>query len=88
MTTKRKVIDMNLYQILALCGMASPIVYTVMWILGGFLRSDYSHVRDDVSSLMAVGAPRKRVFDAFIITSSVLLLVFYLGLHQGINNGA
>jgi hypothetical protein len=37
--------------------------------------------------LIAVGAPRKRLFDAFIITSSVLLFVFYLGLHWGINNG-
>jgi len=58
-----------------------------MWILGGFLRTDYSHIRDDISSLTAVGAPRKRLFDAFIITSSVLLFVFYLGLHGGINNG-
>ena len=67
--------------------MASPIVYTLMWILGGFLRSDYSHIRDDISSLTAVGAPRKRLFDTFSITYSVLLFLFYLGLHGGINNG-
>ena len=58
-----------------------------MWILGGILRSDYSHIRDDISSLFAVGAPRKRVFNSFIIASSVFLFVFYLGLHWGINNG-
>lgn len=80
-------IDMNVFQVLAICGMVSPILYTLMWILGGFLRSDYSHIRDDISSLIAVGAPRKRFFDAFIIASSVLLFVFYLGLHWGINNG-
>ena len=80
-------VDMNLYQILALCGMLSPILYTLMWILGGFLRSDYSHVRDDISSLFAVGAPKKRLFNAFIIASSVLLFIFYIGLHWGINNG-
>jgi len=67
--------------------MISPIVYTLMWILGGFLRPNYSHIRDDISSLTAVGAPRKRLFDAFIITSSVLSFAFYLGLHWGINNG-
>ena len=78
---------MNIFQILAICGMVSPILYTLLWVLGGFLRSDYSHIRDDVSSLIAVGAPRKRVFDSFIITSSVLLFVFYLGLHWGIDNG-
>ena len=81
------VVAMNLYQFLAICGMLSPVVYTVMWILGGHLRSDYSHVRDDISLLLAVGAPRKRLYDAFMITSSVLLLVFYLGLHSGMNNG-
>ena len=78
---------MNIFQILAICGMFSPIAYTAMWILGGRLQSDYSHIRDDVSSLVAVGAPRKRLFDALIITSSVLLFVFYLGLHWGINSG-
>jgi len=78
---------MNLFQIVAICGMISPILYTLMWILGGVLRPDYSHIRDDVSSLIAVGAPRKRFFDVFLITSSVLLFVFYLGLHWGINNG-
>jgi hypothetical protein len=79
--------EVNLFQVLAICGMVSPVVYTLMWILGGLLRSDYSHVRDDVSSLVAVDAPRKRLFDAFIVTSSVLLFVFYLGLHWGINSG-
>ncbi|MHA2406447.1 MAG: DUF998 domain-containing protein [Candidatus Hermodarchaeia archaeon] len=78
---------MNIYQILAICGMLSPIIYTVMWILGGLLRSDYSHIRDDISSLMAVGAPRKRLYDSFLITSSVLLFAFYLGLHGGLNYG-
>ena len=78
---------MSLFQILAIFGMLSPILYTIMWILGGVLRSDYSHVRDDISSLFAVGAPRKRLFNAIIMVSSVLLFVFYLGLHWGITEG-
>ncbi len=78
---------MNIFQVLAICGMASPILYTLMWILGGILWSDYSHIRDDISSLFAVGSPRKRFFNSFIFASSLLLFVFYLGLHWGINNG-
>ena len=78
---------MNLIQILAVCGMLSPIIYTVMWILGGVLDPEYSHIKQDVSSLMAVDAPNKRLLDKFIITSSTLLFVFYIGLHWGINNG-
>jgi hypothetical protein len=58
-----------------------------MWILGGILQPDYSHIRDDVSSLMAVDAPNKKLFDKFIISSSTLLFVFYTGLHWGVNNG-
>ncbi|MGY5876104.1 MAG: DUF998 domain-containing protein [Candidatus Thorarchaeota archaeon] len=78
---------MNVFHLLAICGMLSPILYTVMWILGGILQPEYSHIRDDVSSLMAVDAPNKKLFDKFIITSSVLLFVFYMGLHWGVNNG-
>ena len=78
---------MNTYQMLATCGMLSPIVYTSMWIVGGKLRSDYSHIKNDISSLFAVGAPNKRLMQSFIIVSSVLLFLFYLGLHQGLKDG-
>jgi len=78
---------MNIIQVLAICGMISPIVYTAMWVLGGRLQSDYSHIRDDISSLFAVGAPNKRLMQSFIIISSVLLFLFYLGLHEGLNDG-
>jgi hypothetical protein len=58
-----------------------------MWILGGILQSDYSHIRDDISSLFAVNAPNQRLFQAFTFTSSALLFIFYLGLHEGLNDG-
>lgn len=78
---------MNLIQLLAICGMLSPIIYTLMWFLGGILDPEYSHIRQDVSSLVAVDAPNKRLLDKFIIASSSLLFIFYLGLYWGINNG-
>jgi len=78
---------LNIVQLAALCGMLSPVVYTAMWLLGGRLQPEYSHIRDDISSLFAVGAPNKRLMQSFIITSSVLLFVFYLGLPGGITDG-
>lgn len=48
---------------------------------------EYSHIRKDVSSLIAVDAPNKKLLDKFIISSSTLLFIFYLGMHWGINNG-
>jgi len=78
---------MNIVQILAIFGMLSPIIYTAMWIICGSLDSNYSHIRDDISSLFAVGAPNRRLSQSFVITESVLLFVFFIGLHAGINNG-
>jgi hypothetical membrane protein len=79
--------NMNIYQILAICGMFSPIFYTAMWIIGGKLQSDYSHIKHDISSLFAVKAPNQRLMQTFIIISSVLLFLFYLGLHDGLKDG-
>jgi drug/metabolite transporter (DMT)-like permease len=67
--------------------MLSPIFYTAMWIIGGILQSDYSHIKHDISSLFAVGAPNQRLMQFFIIVSSVLLFVFYLGLIDGLSDG-
>ena len=78
---------MNTYQILAICGMLSPIFYTAMWIIGGKLQKDYSHIKHDISSLFAVKAPNQRLMQTFIIVSSVLLFLFYLGLHDGLKDG-
>jgi len=58
-----------------------------MWIYVGSLDSEYSHIRDDISSLFAIDAPNQRLAQIFIIVSSVLLFVFYLGLHDGLNDG-
>ncbi|MHA2224597.1 MAG: DUF998 domain-containing protein [Candidatus Hodarchaeales archaeon] len=77
---------MNIYQIMAIFGMLSPIVYTAAWILGGKIQSDYSHIRDDISSLFAVGAPNQRLVQSLMVISSVSLFIFYLGLHDGIND--
>ena len=60
---------MNIYQILAICGMLSPIFYTAMWIIGGKLQNDYSHIKHDISSLFAVNAPNQRLMQFFIIFS-------------------
>jgi len=77
---------MIIFQILAVCGMLSPIIYTTMWIYCGSLDPEYNHIRDDISSLFAIGAPNQRLAKTFIIISTVLLFVFYLGLHEGIND--
>ena len=64
----------------AICGMLSPIVFNLIWIIGGILQPGYDHIRDDVSSLMALGAPNKLLFDIMNITNFVLTIIFLIGL--------
>jgi hypothetical protein len=78
---------MNIQQFIALGGMIGPILYTLIWILGGILQPDYSHIRDDVSSLMAVGAPNKRLFDIMQLTNIILVIIFFTSLHWVIDGG-
>jgi hypothetical protein len=78
---------MNVQQLIAIGGMIGPILYTLIWILGGILQPDYSHIRDDVSSLMAVGAPNKRLFDIMQLTNIILVIVFFTNLHWALDGG-
>ena len=67
--------------------MFGPILYTAAWVLGGILQPYYSHNRNDISSLMAVGAPNKRLFDIMNILNNVLMIIFFGSLHRYINDG-
>lgn len=75
---------MSLIQIAAICGMLSPIIYTIAWIIGGFVVPGYSHIKKDVSSLFAVGAHKRWLFSSLFITNSALLFIFSFGLIWGI----
>jgi len=79
---------MNLLKALAVFAMVSPILYTVMWILGGVIVPGYSHIAHDVSSLYAVGAHSRWVFQSLAIVCAALLLAFYGGLHRSIAPGS
>jgi hypothetical protein len=73
--------------LIALGGMIGPILYTLIWILGGILQPGYSHIRDDVSSLMAVGAPNKKLFDIMQLTNIFLVIIFFGNLHWVLDGG-
>lgn len=78
---------MNIQQLIALGGMIGPILYTMIWVLGGILQRGYSHIRDDVSSLLAVGAPNKRLFGIMHVIDVVLVIIFFSTLHWAIDGG-
>jgi hypothetical protein len=67
-------------KIYAICGMLSPIVFNLIWIIAGFIQPGYDHIQNDVSSLMALGAPNKLLFDVMNIINFILTIIFLIGL--------
>lgn len=63
-----------------LCGSLAPIVYLVTVVVGAALRSDYSHVHNAISELIAAGAPNKPLLDAAFCFYNVLVALFGAGL--------
>jgi len=58
-----------------------------MAIIGGALISGYSHISETVSELLVAGAPNRQLLATLMISSSVLGILFPIGLHRGINEG-
>ena len=71
----------------AICGIAAPFVYLLLTIIGGLLSPGYSHIKDSVSELLIVGAPNKPLLNAIMIIYGILLCLYPIGLHRGINQG-
>jgi uncharacterized protein DUF998 len=78
---------MNIYKASAVCAMIGPVLYTLMWILGGIIVPGYSHIQNDVSSLFAVGAYSRWLFQSLSIVCSLLLLAFYAPLYWSAGRG-
>jgi hypothetical membrane protein len=72
---------------LALCGAAAPLVYTVGALAAGAGSPGYSHVKQFVSELGATDAPTALLMNATFLLFGVLMTVFALGLHRGIQAG-
>ncbi len=66
------------------CGMAAPVWFVLLTILGGLMRPGYSHIQNTVSELFSPGSPNKpfldilhSVFAAFLILFGIGLLLFF-----------
>ena len=65
--------------ILFLSGMAIPIIYVFLYILGGALRPDYSHIKNSVSELLSPGAPNRPLLVTIQIIYALLHIIFGIG---------
>jgi hypothetical membrane protein len=78
---------MNPNRAFSICGIISPLLYLIMVIIGGALILGYSHITETVSELLVAGAPNRSLLATLMISSSVLGILFPIGLHRGINEG-
>jgi len=78
---------MNPNKAFAICGIISPLLYLIMVIIGGALILGYSHITETVSELLVAGAPNRSLLATLMISSSILGILFPIGLHRGINEG-
>ena len=62
---------------LALCGLLSPVIYTLATFIGGAIRPGYSHIINTVSELMAPGSPNKLLMHILFTLSAMLGLLLW-----------
>ena len=61
------------------CGLLIPVTYILLYVLGGALRPDCSHVSDSVSELLSPGAPNKPLLGVIQTAYAILHVLFGLG---------
>ncbi len=73
--------------VLAICGIAGPVLFAVVIVILAALRPGYSHLSGTISGLGAVGAPNAVFVTADFVVLGALLVAFAVGLHRGIGEG-
>lgn len=71
----------------AIAGIVGPVLYTITWLVLGFFEPTYSHTRDPISNLSAVGASFALVMTIVIFVFAILIVVFAFGLQRGLPSG-
>jgi hypothetical membrane protein len=71
----------------AIAGIVGPVLYTITWLVLGFLEPTYSHTRDPISNLSAIGASFALVMTVIIFVFAILIIVFAFGLQRGLPPG-
>ena len=75
-------------KILYVFGMLIPITYFFMYVLGGALRPDYSHISNSVSELLSPGSPNKSLLMVIQTIYALLHIAFGYGVLRFIQGNA
>ena len=71
----------------AIAGIVGPVLYTLTWLVLGFLEPTYSHTRDPISNLSAIGASSALVMTIVIFVFAILIIAFAIGLQLELPTG-
>ena len=74
-------------KIFFVCGMLIPLIYILLYVLGGALRPGYNHISDSVSELLSPGAPNRSLITIIDLIYGLLHIVFGIGVLQFIRDG-
>ncbi|MEE9202181.1 MAG: DUF998 domain-containing protein, partial [Dehalococcoidia bacterium] len=74
-------------KLLALCGIAAPIIFAVLVVVGGFIYEGYSHATQAISELGGVEAQYPIIQNVNFFVLGILVVAFAVGLHRGIGGG-
>jgi hypothetical membrane protein len=69
---------------LSLCGVAAPVVFSLLVILAGTQYAGYSHMTQAISELGGVDAARPLIQNANFFIAGVLIVAFTIGLHRNL----
>ncbi len=72
---------------LYLCGVAAPLVYLLVVVIGDAIRPGYSHIANAISELIAAGAPNKTFLDVFFLLYNGLITLAGIGLFAQAQRG-
>jgi uncharacterized protein DUF998 len=77
----------NRHPILAVCGMAAPLMYAAAAVAAGFKYPGYDHLKNFISELGATGAPTASLMNFVgFLPYGLLVTAFALALHRGIRS--
>ncbi len=69
-------------RILCTSGVAAPLLFVFMTVLGGAMRPGYSHAADTVSELLSPGSPNRLLLSALFTAYALLVVAFGVGMLQ------
>lgn len=68
------------------CGLLIGPSYVLPYVLGGAMRTDYSHVSNSVSELLSPGAPHRKGLAVIQATYALLHVLFGLGVWDAVRD--